>query len=97
MTQLVSDYTEIEMQRKVDADGMATEEYNFNSEVAVEHQVKTLLHDKVNSEFCTCVFSKELHFSPAFNLCGQLAVEHWLLESAHDLGQIIPMCLNHTV
>ena len=56
MTQLVSDYTEIEMQRKVDADGMATEEYNFNSEVAVEHQVKTLLHDKVNSEFCTCVF-----------------------------------------
>jgi hypothetical protein len=35
---LVSDYSEIEMQRKVDTDGMATEEYNFNSEVTIEHQ-----------------------------------------------------------
>ena len=38
--QLVSDYSEIEMQRKVDTDGIATEEYNFNSEVTIEHQVK---------------------------------------------------------
>ena len=28
------------MQRQIGADGMATEEYNFNSEVPVENQVK---------------------------------------------------------
>ena len=37
--QLVSDYSEVEMKRRVGGDGMATEEYNFNSEVAIEHQV----------------------------------------------------------
>ena len=42
--QLVSDYSEVEMERKVAEDGMATEEYNFNSEVAIEHQVSALLH-----------------------------------------------------
>ena len=39
MTQLVSDYSEVEMERKLGEDGMATEEYNFNSEVPIDHQV----------------------------------------------------------
>ena len=37
---MVSDYSEVEMKRRVDVDGMATEEYNFNSEVPIEQQVK---------------------------------------------------------
>jgi hypothetical protein len=35
---LVGDHSEVEMKRKVDEDGMATEEYTFNSEVAIENQ-----------------------------------------------------------
>ena len=48
--QLVSDYSEVEMERKVGGDGMVTEEYNFNSEVAIEHQVCF-----VTCFFCTMV------------------------------------------
>ena len=39
VVQCVSDYKEVEMERKIGEDGMATEEYNFNSEVSLEHQV----------------------------------------------------------
>ena len=40
--QLVGDHSEVEMKRKVDEDGMATEEYTFNSEVAIENQVSAM-------------------------------------------------------
>lgn len=55
MIQLVSDYSEVKMDRKVGGDGMATEEYNFNSEVAIEHQVHSFLVILYLHIFCTAL------------------------------------------
>jgi len=41
--QTVDDYSEVEMVRKVGNDGMAQEEYNFNSEVSLGDQVSRRL------------------------------------------------------
>ena len=43
VVQVVNDYSEVEMVRKVGGDGMASEEYNFNSEVTLEHQVSLII------------------------------------------------------
>ena len=39
LPQAVDDDSEVEMVRKVGSDGMAQEEYNFNSEVSLKDQV----------------------------------------------------------
>ena len=70
--QLVSDYSEVEMERRVGGDGMATEEYNFNSEVTIEHQVSFRIMPLV---YYPCVYTST-HNSPASGNFANTRVTH---------------------